>query len=105
MTRYYPGTDIVYKQTITNNGVLSPPASIAFQYKIGRWGNWISVTPVNVSTGVYTATVNPAYGGTLYWQWKTTGPNFVDEGYDRVIGSEFNTYDMPNFIYDYNRYW
>ena len=105
MTRYYPGTDIIYQQTITNNGVLATPTTIVFQYKISRVGDWIQVTPAIVSTGVYTATVNPTYGGTLFWQWKTTGPNFVAEGYDYVTKSEFNNYDLPNFIYDYGRFY
>ncbi len=105
MTRYYPGSDIVYQTTITNNGAVADPTTIAFQYKLGRWGNWTSVTPVKVSTGLYTATVNPTYGGSLYWQWKTTGPNFVDEGYDYVTPSEFNTYDAPITNYDYGRFW
>lgn len=101
MTRYFPGTDIVYKMSVSNNGVLSPPATIAFQYKIGHQGVWIPVTPANPSTGVYTATVNPAYGGAIFWQWKTTGPNLVDEGMDYCTHSEFN-YNWPTWgNYDY----
>lgn len=101
MTRRYPGTDIVYRFSVYNNGVLSTPASIAFQYKIGSDGAWTAATPVEQETGVYTATVNPSYGGALFWQWKTTGPNYAEEGMDYITPSRFDNSDWPWGHYDY----
>ena len=98
MTRYYPGTDIVYNFQVYNTGILSTPTTAAFQYKIGRDGAWTSVTPVAVSTGVYTATVNPTFGGALFWRWKTTGPAYAEEGMDMIENSEFDT---TGYQYDY----
>lgn len=98
MTQYYPGTDIVYRFEVYNNGVLTTPPTATFQYKIGRCGAWTSVTPVEQSTGIYTATVNPTYGGALYWQWKTTAPNYAEEGMDLIESSQFDT---TGYGYDY----
>jgi hypothetical protein len=103
MTKYYPGTAITYTAPIYNNGVLATPTTITFQYKEGRDGAWTSVTPATSTTGIYTATVTPLYGGALYWQWKTTGPAIVSEGFTLIEKSEFSYYDAPPINYDYGR--
>lgn len=96
MTRRYPNTDYTYPMIVRNNGALVTPATIAFQWKIGRWGAWQSVTPVNIVSatypvGYYTAVATPLYGGPLYYRWKTTGPRISFEGMDMIECSEFDT--------------
>ena len=101
MTRYYPNTDIIYRNEVRVAGVLTDATTITFQYKLGKWGAWTSVTPLHPSTGVYTATVTPSYGGALFWQWKTTGPNASEEGMTYVEPSEFDDQSYPYRHYDY----
>jgi hypothetical protein len=100
MTKYWPNTQITYRTTVKNNGVLAGPTTITFQYKIGRWGTWTSVTPATISTGIYTASVTPTYGGPLYWQWRTTGPAVQEEGMTLIECSEFDTTGY-GYNYDY----
>jgi hypothetical protein len=104
MTKYYPGTQITYGTTVTNNGVLATPATIAFQYKESSWGGWTSVTPNLISTGVYTANVTPTLGGALFWQWKTTGPAVVQEGMTYIEPSAFSSNGFYGYDYGFGPY-
>ena len=101
MSKWYVGQDRVFTFTLENNLTLTDPTTIAFQYKEGKLGAWTSVTPVKISTGKYTATVNPQYGGGIFWQWKTTTPNFAREGMDYCQPSQFATNFPPYGNYDY----
>jgi hypothetical protein len=105
MTRYYPGDNIVKTFKVYNSShVLVAPSAITFQYKMGRWGEWIDVTPATSVTGIYTATVTLAYGGPFYWRWKATTPNDALEGMDLVECSEFDTTGQ-GYLYDYGFGW
>lgn len=109
MTRWYVGEDKTYNFTLDNNGVNTIPTTIAFKYKEGRLGQWVSVTPTLVSSyptdpskvPFYTATVTPQYGGPVYWRWETTGPNFAQEGMDYCQKSQFGYFMEPYQAYDY----
>ena len=101
MTKWFVGEDRNFTFTLKNNGAITDPLTIAFQYKEGTNGAWVTVAPVKVSSGIYTATVNPQWGGGVFWQWKTTTPNFVQEGMDYCQPSQFNL-SLPNYgNYDY----
>ena len=104
MTRYWPNTQITFQTTVKNNGVLATPTTISFQYKICRWGQWLSATPSALSTGIYTVSVTPTYGGPLYWKWQTTGPAVQEEGMNMIEGSQFDTTGM-GYLYDYGFGW
>lgn len=90
MTKYWPNTQLTLRTTVTNNGALADPATIEFRWKLFRDGQWNSVTPVEVSTGIFEASFTPTFGGPLYWQWKTTGPAVSEEGHFLVEGSQFD---------------
>lgn len=104
MTRYWPNTEITFRTTVHNNGVLATPATISFQWKICSWGEWHSETPATTVVGIYTALVTPTYGGPLYWQWKTTGPAVQEEGMQMIEGSQFDTTGY-GYQYDYGFGW
>ena len=104
MTRRYVGTDLEYQTQVLMGITLTTPASITFQYKYGKFGQWNSVTPSAISTGIYKATVNPTMGGALFWMWKSTTPNITEEGMTYIQPSEFTNENLyTNYDYGFLR--
>lgn len=74
MTKSYVGDEITLTGTFKNSsGVPTDPTTVSFSYRIDRDGTDNSVTPVNASTGVYTATFTPDKPGQLHGYFTGTG--------------------------------
>jgi hypothetical protein len=73
-----PGTELVLDFSVYNSAdVLTDAASVVFWWKIGRLGGKNIITPTHVGTGLYQASFTPDQGGTIYYRFEATTPNFV----------------------------
>ena len=76
-----PGSEVVLDFSVYNsNDALADAASVEFWWKIGRLGAKNITTPSHVGTGLYQASITPDQGGTIFWRFKATTPNSVQEG-------------------------
>lgn len=74
MVKTFANSSVTLTATFKNSaGTLTDPTAVTFDYAIGTRGEQISVTPVNTSTGVYTATFTPDRSGIVYGVFKGTG--------------------------------
>jgi hypothetical protein len=79
-------TNVVDKTT----GNLTNAPQITLKHKTGSHGNETVVTPTNVSTGVYSASITPTESGNLHYRWDTDGIyDVAKEGVVNVAESAF----------------
>ena len=75
MTKRYAEQSISLSVEIRDDaGALADPTSVAFTYRIGRYGDEeAGATVTKTATGKYSTTITPEEPGILYGTWKTTG--------------------------------
>lgn len=95
---YDIGEQVICQATFTlvSTGAVVDPTNVFFQYKmpngtITSWQFGVDPQVANLSTGIYTATVNITAAGIWYYRWYSTGTGMTaDEGVFNVVSSEFD---------------
>lgn len=99
MARYFVGDEIHDVMQITDDGLLVDPDTVKFEYRVGRLGGIVEVTPTRDAQGIYTAIVPIAYGGVAYhMRWQTTNPTRAQrrsEYIERDVFAETAARDYP----------
>jgi len=87
-------TNVVDKTT----GNLTNAPQITLKWKMGSHGQETIVTPTNVSTGVYSASITTTQSGNLHYRWDTDGTyDVAKEGFVRVARSAFETSNTSDY--------
>ncbi len=86
--------------TLVSTGALVDPTNVFFQYMvptgsatgtITTWQFGVDPEVAQLSTGVYTATINITRAGLWYYRWYTTGTGMAaTENVFNVVSSEFD---------------
>ena len=89
-SRIYPGTTVTLQTEVRSGGALTDSSAITFKWKHGNFGEEKSITPTNVSTGIYTVDIIPARSGNVYYRWDTEGAlNTSKDGVLSIARSNF----------------
>lgn len=86
------GSTIQLTTTVKVGGILTNAAAIEFKWKMGLWGEEVSVTPSLVTTGTYRVSITPLEGGNLYYRWDTEGA--LDTAKEGVIAVRDTQFDI-----------
>jgi len=73
VSKHQKGETLVIRTSVKNaSGVLEDPDEITFKYKMGLNGDETSLTPQNISTGIYEVETVTNEAGNFYGVWTST---------------------------------
>ena len=98
MPRYYEGDNVTVEFEVTENGLLTDPATVSAEYREGRQGDIFPLTPNRDGVGLYSVVVPITKGGVAYHvKAVTTGPDRAVRRHILVGRNVFDTSDRRDY--------